>query len=1036
MRLDVKDFAEECARQALFFGVNAHFLMAVAELRSRIDDDRAGEAFGPFRLTRSEWESHRVDTEFGLNFTPENIRDWQTNCAVFAAMVLKAQRECQKSLGRSPSAIELYRRMWLANEGSSLPDDLRSALDATAPYVVPALEKVSPDLRAGNVTNFEDIVKTTVIVSVTQAVASVPLPGAKPPQPPQGSPPPPPFPPPTPAKPAPPPTPTKPSPPPSPTTKRSPPPTRPTTNPNESPSPSPTSFRGPTPDAFPIAGTSSNVTDVIETLSTIGTPLETVSNAAFPDGPPPSSQTDTPAPPPTPEPPPAPSPAPPPTATTTSLPEPGANEDKTQFVADDAEVEQDQLGRGVLAIALARRLHRIWCSLNGFEPPDPPPQPAAADAPAPADSSSWTGAEPMGASCFFDRARDNTRAAFVMHLDAPWGGGKTTFANFLARVMNPYGFEQSGESFLNRRYGNIQKRNVGAIFLEEPQPLKKPGEPQAPPQNEKPAPEWPPGATRPWIIVSFNAWQVEHCSPPWWVFYQAIRKRCFSSILCEGNAAVDLKDPNPPVKPGLLERWLSFAWLWWNEYRWRLTNPKVKTLLATAAFSFALLAALAYFKIIDFVGKDGDKVAFVGGGIGLLLAGISTIGTIWGVGALITESIVPGTNTLAERMNLGSGDPFERFRRHFYKSIERLKRPVMVIVDDLDRCKPEFIVDLVRGIQTLLRSPRVVFVILGDRDWIERAFETHHKAMSKINVGPEQTFGARFVEKAIQMSFVLPKLPPNRQADYVRRILIGRNAPRRGPKPEELKQVDAEQVRQAAQQELAKQEGGLLDPKAIQEKVMATLQQGAATASLPTPEVVRTINEEIAIQGAASAQLEKEIMHRLEPLADYFPANPRQIKRIINAVTMYHAVSVQWADEKKSEQPASSTDEERWFQLALWIIVMTEWPETWRLLASFPDLADLIPTKTPADRLATIPAHKLPGSEKATRAEIDRIRSDVALMALITGDGDRAGPVLDTAAIRDLVNLTPVYARRSRLEDKDDKKGKDAKGDNEPAEAK
>src|SRR5204863_2383150 len=142
-----------------------------------LNDDRIGDAIGPFRLTQSEWESHRIDTEFGLNFTSEDIGSWRTNCVVFAAMVLKAQRECQKSLGRSPSAIELYRRMWLANEGSSLPEDLSRALDATAPYVVPALEKVSPDLRSENFATFEAIVKTTVIVSVTQAVASVPLPG-------------------------------------------------------------------------------------------------------------------------------------------------------------------------------------------------------------------------------------------------------------------------------------------------------------------------------------------------------------------------------------------------------------------------------------------------------------------------------------------------------------------------------------------------------------------------------------------------------------------------------------------------------------------------------------------------------------------------------------------------------------------------------------------------------------------------------------------------------------------------------------------
>ena len=97
-------------------------------------------------------------------------------------------------------------------------------------------------------------------------------------------------------------------------------------------------------------------------------------------------------------------------------------ESNTQFVPDDAEIDRDEFGRGVLAVALARRLHRIWCALNGAMPtnPDPPPSPSAAKAPI--DSVTWTGN--ADESCFFDRQRDTTRAAFVVHLDAPWGGGK------------------------------------------------------------------------------------------------------------------------------------------------------------------------------------------------------------------------------------------------------------------------------------------------------------------------------------------------------------------------------------------------------------------------------------------------------------------------------------------------------------------------------------------------------------------------------------------------------------------------------------
>jgi KAP family P-loop domain len=672
----------------------------------------------------------------------------------------------------------------------------------------------------------------------------------------------------------------------------------------------------------------------------------------------------------------------------------------TEFVDDDAEIERDELGRGVLAIALGRRLHKIWRLLNHAMPPPIPQSAAMAE-------------------------RDNTRAAFVMHLDAPWGGGKTTIANFVARVMNPYGFEHGPESFLRVRYGDPRTENLSAIFLQDP-----PSD-GANPDTEDDQPE---DARRPWIIVPFNAWQVEHVSPPWWVFYQTIRKRCFASVLREGTAPVDPKAGKPPPKPPLWSRVGRWLFLWICEYGWRLTNPKITTLLLTALVSSVALALLYWFGIVGLTGNQEQLKAAsdathgmgptgnpgqlravfdVKNGIGLILAGITTIGAIWGFGALITESIIPGTDTLAERLSLGSGDPFERFRRHFYWTIARVRRPVLVIVDDIDRCKPDFIVDLIRGMQTLLRSPRVVIVILGDRDWIERAFENHHKAMNKVSVGPEQTFGARFVEKAIQMSFILPEMPPDRQLDYVRRLLREPRVRRQGGAPEPIKLETKAKLREVIQKEAAALKKAPLELGQVRQKVKDTYDNLSPELKLADPgqakeQVERFTNEELAIRAAVDEKVEQEISHRLDDLAAYLPPNPRQIKRIINAVTMYYAVALQHEGLEGSDP--------RWFRLALWIIVMTEWPETWRLLACFPELADIVLSDEGESalerKIAAMPS--LPGSVKAVVREILRIRSDAKLIALIRGGGRTEIP-LNSAAIRELIRLTPLHSGKARL---------------------
>ncbi|WP_346898701.1 P-loop NTPase fold protein [uncultured Roseibium sp.] len=713
-----------------------------------------------------------------------------------------------------------------------------------------------------------------------------------------------------------------------------------------------------------------------------------------------------------------------------------APEQDTRFVPDDAEIERDDLGRGVLAIALARRLHLIWCRINNAMPREAQPD-FVTDKTEAVDSSAWTG-ETGNDGVFFDRTRQKTRAGFVLHLDAPWGGGKTTFANFLARVLNPTGFRHGQDSFLKKRYGEA---DLSTIFLSDPVTGTRTGTGDGR--------DWPEDARRPWIIVPFNAWQFEHVKPPWWVFYQTIRRRCFASVLQEGieptpgSGAVRFEYETDPR----VGAWLK---LWRHEISWRLANPKVVTLFLTAVVSGLLLFALSAFGVLDQVGSPDKQTAgfVVSTSAGFLLSGLTGISLLWSIGAIFTESIRPGTNTLAERLSLGSGDPFERFRKHFYRTMEKVKRPVLVIVDDLDRCNPEFIVDLVRGMQTLLRSPRVVFVVLGDRDWIERAFEVHHKNMSKVSVGPEQTFGARFVEKAIQMSFILPGLDKDRQKNYVRRLLLGAKADRQMQQAPTLSTDANQNLRLYFQRAVNEKDAPVLDSEDLKQRVQKYARKAAeemAQTQTPVPEAGsadtpsetrettaqtrgRTVGEEVTavlsnpqvfdtwfkdeftIHVAADEDVETEISHRLEPLADNLPANPRQIKRIVNGVTMYNAVAFRQTEWKP--------DSERWLQLARWIVIMTEWPKTWRLLASYPMLANLLFAQDPADALNEMKkdpnrAAELPTSDDAALEEIIRIKGDLNLMALIEGDGE--GERLDHVVVSELIALTPLHSRETEL---------------------
>ena len=54
-------------------------------------------------------------------------------------------------------------------------------------------------------------------------------------------------------------------------------------------------------------------------------------------------------------------------------------------------------------------------------------------------------------------------------------------------------------------------------------------------------------------------------------------------------------------------------------------------------------------------------------------------------------------------------------------------RPLAVIVDDLDRCQPKFVVELLEGIQTLYGDTPVTYVVAADSRWIRDCFEEEYK---------------------------------------------------------------------------------------------------------------------------------------------------------------------------------------------------------------------------------------------------------------------------------------------------------------------
>jgi putative chitinase len=145
MAIDQESFAEECVRQGVFFRIEPHYLLGVAELRSGIADDSNGGEIGPFRLTQVLWDANRQNNEFDVHFDSDEITSWRRQCVVYGLMASKAFDAFVAASNRNPSASELYRAQWPNAAAPTFAAAFQKALDDTAALVDPASDAVLDD---------------------------------------------------------------------------------------------------------------------------------------------------------------------------------------------------------------------------------------------------------------------------------------------------------------------------------------------------------------------------------------------------------------------------------------------------------------------------------------------------------------------------------------------------------------------------------------------------------------------------------------------------------------------------------------------------------------------------------------------------------------------------------------------------------------------------------------------------------------------------------------------------------------------------
>lgn len=200
------------------------------------------------------------------------------------------------------------------------------------------------------------------------------------------------------------------------------------------------------------------------------------------------------------------------------------------------------------------------------------------------------------------------------------------------------------------------------------------------------------------------------------------------------------------------------------------------------------------------------------------------------------------------------------FRNEFEKTLESEEiNRVVVLIDDLDRCQPERIIETLEAIKLFLSVKKTTFIIAADENVIQYAIKKKYPNIDGFNIELDK----EYIEKMIQVPIQIPELSPKDVQNYLLLLVL--------------------------QKYMEPNKFEILVSKIEQEKLMV---QSGVIEMERLEEIYGSLNDSISLQDkkeykevvGAILQIRKIASHTLK-------GNPRQIKRFLNTFILKRKLS-------------------------------------------------------------------------------------------------------------------------------------------------
>lgn len=232
--------------------------------------------------------------------------------------------------------------------------------------------------------------------------------------------------------------------------------------------------------------------------------------------------------------------------------------------------------------------------------------------------------------------------------------------------------------------------------------------------------------------------------------------------------------------------------------------------------------------------------------------------------------------------------------------------PIVIFIDDLDRCSPGKIANVVEGVSMLLASDtfRCMFVIGMDPQMVAAALEKAHEEVRNQLPPYEQAvpLGWRFMDKFVQLPFTIPPSRKDRLDNYLVSLGGAPSSPPPKASPAALTPAATS----------LDEDGEGANPTFSVEATEADDSGSAVTTDVASP--------------PTSTDETRDVGRIIRRVAAYTAGNPREAKRMVNLARLYLLLrNTRSAAERQWNPPDLD-------QYARWIALTLRWPDMMRWL--------------------------------------------------------------------------------------------------------